>query len=140
MLKLLLSLYFTCYFCYIFYTRVPDYFDGETVMATIKIDGKTNKALANYIVASKQYEINADYPLRKFKDEEKVELIYNPSKPEMAAIYSLWGYWFTWGELIMSVVLLLGLYKLATSITQNPTEQAINDQMETTDEPKKKYD
>jgi hypothetical protein len=109
-------------------------------MATIKIDGKTNKASANYTVASKQYEINADYPLRKFKDEEKVELIYNPSKPEMAAIYSLWGYWFTWGELIMSVVLLLGLYKLATSITQNPTEQAIKDQMETLDEPKKKYD
>jgi hypothetical protein len=110
-------------------------------MATIKIDGKTNKALANYIVASKQYEINADYPLRKFKDEEKVELIYNPSKPEMAAIYSLWGYWFTWGELIMSVVLLLGLYKLATSITQNPTEEALIDQLEITDEePKRKYD
>lgn len=140
MLKLLLSLYFTCYFCYIFYTRVPDYFDGETVMATIKIDSKTSNALANYTIASKQYQINAEYPLRKLKDGETVELIYNPSKPEMAAVYSLWGYWFTWGELIMSVVLLLGLYKLATSITQNPTEQAIKDQMETIDEPKKKYD
>jgi hypothetical protein len=109
-------------------------------MATIKIDSKTSNALANYTIASKQYQINAEYPLRKLKDGETVELIYNPSKPEMAAVYSLWGYWFTWGELIMSVVLLLGLYKLATSITQNPTGQAIKDQMETIDEPKKKYD
>ena len=140
MLKLLLSLYFTCYFCYIFYTRVPDYFDGETVMATIKINSTTNNTFANYTIDSKQYQISADYPLRKLKDGESVELIYNPSKPEIAAVYSLWGYWFTWGELIMSVVLLLGLYKLATSITQNPTEQAIKDQMETADEPKKKYD
>jgi hypothetical protein len=120
---------------------VPDYFDGETVTAIVKIDSKTRNAFANYTIASKQYKINADYPLRKFKDEEKVELIYNPSKPEMADVYSLWGYWFTWGELIMSVVLLLGLYKLATSITQNPTEQALIDQLEIVDEePKRKYD
>lgn len=109
-------------------------------MAIVKINSKTNDALANYTIASKQYQINADYPLRKLKDGESVELVYNPSKPEMAAVYSLWGYWFSWGELIMSVVLLLGLYKLATSITQNPTEQALKDQMETTDKPKKKYD
>ncbi len=120
---------------------MPDYFDGETVIATVKIDSKESNAFANYTIASKQYVINVDYPLRKLKDGESVELIYNPSKPEMAAIYSLWGYWFTWGELIMSVVLLLGLYKLATSITQNPTEEALIDQLEITDEePKRKYD
>ena len=118
---------------------MPDYFDGETVTSIIKIDDKTGKASASYTIAQKQYQVNADYQLRKLNDGETVELIYNPSKPEMAAVYSLWGYWFTWGELIISVVLLLGLYKLATSITQNPTEQALKDQMETTDEPQRKY-
>jgi hypothetical protein len=118
---------------------VPDYFDGETLMATVQVDSKTNHAFANYTIASKQYTINADYPIRKLKDGERIELIYNPAKPEMAAVYRLWGYWFTWGELMMSVVLLLGLYKLATSITQNPTEAALKDQMETPDEPQRKY-
>jgi len=127
MLKLLFSLYFTCYFCYIFYTREPDYFDGELVAAIIKIDSKTNKATANYTIALKQYSINANYPLRKLQDQERVEIIYNPSKPETASIYTLWGFWFTWSELIMSAVLLLGLFQLAVSINKNPTEDLLQE-------------
>jgi len=121
------------------YTRVPDYFDGETITAIVKFDKKTNVSSASYTIATKQYTINADYPLRQLKEGESVELIYNPSKPEIAAVYSLWGYWFTWGELIMSVVLLLGLYKLATSITQNPAEDTLTEQAQMLDTPQRKY-
>lgn len=120
---------------------MPDYFDGETVTAIVKIDTKTGDAFANYTIAIKQYQINADYPLRQLKDGEKVELIYNPSKPEIAAVYNFWGYWFTWGELIMSIVLLLGLYKLATSIVQNPNEKLLDGEVDDIDQlPQRKYD
>ena len=140
MLKLLLSLYFTCYFCYIFYTRTPDYFDGETTTATISINPVTQKAIANFTLASITYSITANYPLRKLKQGDKVEIIYLPSKPEAAVVYSFWGYWITWGELVMSIILLLALYQLAVSITYNPTPEAIIDQMDKEDMPKTKYD
>jgi hypothetical protein len=140
MLKLLLSLYFTCYFCYIFYTRVPDYFDGETVVATIKIDSKTNNATANYVIGSKRYCINANYPLRKLNEGENLEIIYNPSKPEMAAVYSLWGYWFCWGELLMSLILLFALFQLSESIIKNPAEDLLKGEEEIDEAPKRKYD
>jgi hypothetical protein len=140
MLKLLLSLYFTCYFCYIFYTRVPDYFDGETVIATIKINQHTNQATAHYYIASNQYSFNANYPFRKLQDGEKVEVIYNPSKPETASLYSFWGYWFTWGELLMSSILLFALFQLAVSITNNPSENLVNESNDIADIPKRKYE
>ncbi|MFY7965418.1 MAG: hypothetical protein ACOVO1_11005 [Chitinophagaceae bacterium] len=139
MIKLLFTLYFTCYFCYIFYTRVPDYFDGETVEAIIKIDAVNNLPKAVYTINKKVYEIDVKYPFRNLKAGESVTIIYQANQPEKAAVYSLWGYWFTWNELIMSVVLLFGLYKLATSIVQNPTAEALIDQMEKEDEPIRKY-
>lgn len=139
MLKLLFTLYITSYGCFIFYTREPDYFDGETVEAIVKINGDNNSQKAAYTVNKKAYEIDAKYPLRNLKNGETVTIIYQAHQPEKAAVYSLWGYWFTWNELIMSVVLLFGLYKLATSIVQNPTAEALIDQMEKEDEPIRKY-
>lgn len=140
MLKLLLSLYFISYFCYIFYTRTPDYFDGETSNAVITINPITKNAIANFKISAVDFNIDASYPLRKLKQGDKVEVIYLPSNPQTAAVYRFWGYWITWGELLMSVILLLGLYQLAVSITYNPTEAAVLDQMDKEEMPKTKYD
>lgn len=139
MLKLFFTLYFTCYACYIFYTREPDYFDGETINAIINIDTKTNKATATYTVANKTYTINASYPLRALHNQQNIELIYLPQQPEKAVVYSLWGYWFTWGELAMSFILLFAMYQLSVSITKNPTETAIKSQQEVDETAKRKY-
>jgi len=140
MLKLLLSLYFISYFCYIFYTRTPDYFDGETIAATNNINPTTQKATASFTISSKTYTIDTYYPFRQLKQGEKIQIIYLPSKPETAVVYSFWGYWITWGELLMSIILLLLLYQLAVSITYNPTQEAILDQVAIEDLPKSKYD
>ena len=140
MLKLLFSLYLTCYACYIFYSREPDFFDGETVAATIIIDSKTKAATAVYNIENKSYSINADYLFRHFENLQSVELIYLPQHPQKADVYSLWGYWFRWGELLMSSILLLAMFQLAVSITKNPTALALANQQETDEIPKRKYE
>ena len=140
MLKVLLSLYFTCYCCYIFYTREPDYFDGETTTAIINIDSKTKEAIAIYSIANQSYKVKANYPLRQLINQQQIELIYLPQHPEKAAVYSLWGYWFTWGEILMSSVLLFAMYQLAVSITQNPTAASLANQLKIDDVPKRKYE
>lgn len=120
MFKLVFTLYAVCYACFIFYTREPDYFDREIAKATIAI--KNKKAIAFYNVDAKTYSINADYILKSWKNNESTDVIYNPAHPEKACVYSIWGYWFTWGELLLSSVLLFFLYQLALSITKNPAE------------------
>ncbi len=140
MYKFLLTLYFICYACYIFYTRQPDYFNGETTQATITINATTHKATAHYTIASKQYNTNADYPLRKLQEGETINIIYNPSKPEDAAVLSVWGYWITWNELVFSAISLFLLFQLAVSITSNPTEESLKQREQSEDAPLRKYD
>ena len=139
MYKFLLFLYFVCYACYIFYTREPDYFDGENTQAIITIDATTHKATAHYIVSTKHYTINADYPLRKLKAGESINVIYNPSTPENAAVASIWGYWITWEELLFSAISLFLLFQLAVSINKNPTEEVLKEQQQIDNEPQRKY-
>ena len=140
MYKLLLTLYFICYACYIFYTREPDYFDGETTHAFVTLNNKTNKATASYHIQGKQYFIDANYPLRTIENGEVVTIIYNPSKPEVAAVYSFWGYWLTWGELCFSIIALFISYQIAVSITSNPTAESLKEQQTIDDTPKAKYE
>lgn len=120
MFKIVFTLYIVCYACFIFYTREPDYFDGEIANASIII--KDKKAIAYYKVDNKNYSINADYVLKSWKNSESTNVIYNPAHPEKACVYSIWGYWFTWGEMLLSSVLLFLLFQLAVNITQNPSE------------------
>lgn len=121
MLKVLLALYCTSYFCFVFYTREPDYFDGEHTTGIVSM--AVNKTCtASYLVNNMPYVIEANYPLRSLQQGQKIDVIFNPAHPQQAAVYSLWGYWFTWGELLISMVLLFALYQLAVSITKNPTD------------------
>ena len=139
MFKLLLSLYIVCYSCIIFYSREPDYFDGETAHAIIKIDSLQSNATAIFAIKSIQYKVNANYPLRKLVDGQKVEVIYKIATPEKAVIYSIWGYWFKMGELLMSVILLFGFYYLTISITFNPSPEAIKELEDYVETPQRKY-
>ena len=76
---------------------------------------------------------------KRFKNGEKITVLYNPQKPQLANVYSVWGYWLRWEELLVSIFLIIGLYYLATSITQNPNPESLLQQMEEEDKPQRKY-
>lgn len=139
MYKLLIVLYFVCYACYIFYTREPDYFDGEIATATITINPSTKSEFAVFTVMNKTYQVNASYPLRKLVQNEELKVIYKVSEPEVAVVYSFWGYWFKWGELLMSSILLLALFYLSVSITNNPSPESLYQQQNYVETPQRKY-
>jgi hypothetical protein len=118
--RLLFSLYAVCYFCYIFYTRVPDYFDGETAYG--KIEKVNNEVKVNYIVNAIPYSITSKNYFNYFKQNERIEVIYHHSKPNEAAIYHFFTYWFNAKEFLLSLLFLLGSYFVAVALNNNAFE------------------
>lgn len=137
MLKNIFSLYIICFGCYVLFTREPDFFESEKI--TVSIIDSNNHYKANYIIENRTYTINANYLFKRFKNGEKITVLYNPQKPQLANVYSVWGYWLRWEELLVSIFLIIGLYYLATSITQNPNPESLLQQMEEEDKPQRKY-
>jgi hypothetical protein len=141
--KALIILYFVCFGCYLFFTRQPDYLDGEKAPATIHwIYDSTfqrfiPKAIFNTGLAN--YSIDARYVFREWTEGDKTEIIYETGNPEKSAVYAFWGYWITWGELLGSAILLIVLFLIAVSITKNPTPEALIEQLEFKEEKKRKY-
>lgn len=143
MYKGILILYLVCFGCYLLFTRQPDYFDGEKVPAIIQrqiglSDGKpVLKAVFN--TGTKEFSINPDYLFRNISEGQKLTVIYETGTPEKAAVYAFWGYWITWGELVMSVVLCFLLFQIAVSVTNNPSPESLAEQLGYKEEKKKKY-
>ncbi|TXT33268.1 MAG: hypothetical protein FD136_998 [Chitinophagaceae bacterium] len=144
MYKSLFSLYLVIFCCYLLFTRIPDFFDGEKYPATITFlkDSTTNILLpqAKYSIGINKYVVAADYPLVKYTNGEQVEVIVEHEHPEKAAVYRFWGYWISWEELLASVVAAVLLFQVALSITNNPTPEAILEQLSYKEEKKTKYD
>jgi hypothetical protein len=137
MLKPLFFIYAICFGCYILFVRTPDFFDGETMPAIVIKNNDTS--FISYNINKINYKIIANYPLRSLQNNQKVTIIYNVSNAKEAVIYTFWGYWITWGELLMSIILIFLLYQIAVSITSNPSLTAIKDQEETEFAKPKKY-
>lgn len=143
MYKTIVILYLIVFGVYLLFTRQPDYIDGEITIATIR--WQTDSAhlqpipKAVYTIGKDSYAVDARYVLRDLYEGKKVEVIYETPKPEKGAVYGFWGYWITWGELIASVVLLIGLFQIAVVVTKNPTAEALLEQLEYHPEKKKKY-
>ena len=94
-----------------------------------------------YSVGKQEYRINADYAFRSYYAGDKEEVIYNPEAPEKAAVYSWWGYWVTWQELLGSIVLLIVLFQIARSVTRNPTPEGLLSELEDSAPPRRRrYD
>ncbi len=143
MYKYVLILYVTCFPLYILFSRQPDYFDGEITKATIhfkkqSVTGKT-QPFALYTLGKEQYFVDADYLFKSFREGEKVEVIYEGSHPQKGAVYSFWGYWLTWGELIFSIILVAAIFFIAITITKNPTAESLIEQLEDKPARKLKY-
>ena len=144
MYKFISILYFVIFGLYVWFSRQPDYFDGEFAPATIHfvIDNSSQKQVAKaaFTVGTAAYEVNADYLLKNFKQGERVEVIYELSNPKKAAVYAFWGYWLTIGELMASIIIWFVLFQIAIGITSNPTPGALLEQLEYLPEKKTKYD
>lgn len=99
----------------------------------------TQKPFAFFTIAKKEYHVNPAYLFRKFTENEKVEIIYENADPAKAAVYSWWGYWIRWQELLFSIIILMAAMYAATSITKNPTPEALIEQLEDKPAKKRKY-
>jgi hypothetical protein len=143
MIKLIGILYIVCFPVYILFSRQPDYFDGETTKAIIHFhnDSTTHKSqpFGIYTVNERNYAIRAAYLFRSYKEGENITIIFEASQPAKGAVYSVWGYWLRWGEILFSIIFLVVMFRIAVTITSNPTPESLIEQLE--DKPgKRKYD
>ncbi|MCA6488343.1 MAG: DUF3592 domain-containing protein [Chitinophagaceae bacterium] len=142
MTRTLVILFLVCYGAYLITTRQPDFFDGERVPATITLvkskDGLP-QPFAVYHTGYQEYKVNALYPLLDYREGDKVEVIYEASMPSKGTVYHWWGYWFRWQELIPGLVIFVVLFQVAKALTNNPTPEALLEQIEYKEEPKRKY-
>lgn len=143
MIRIAVILYLTCFSLYLLFSRNPDYLDGEITKATIHFvkDSSSQKQApyAFYKTDKKEYSVKADYYFRSFKEGQKVDLIFEASQPKQAAIYNWWGYWITIGEVLFSIGLLIVMYYIAISVTNNPTPEAVMEQLNYKPIKKRKY-
>jgi hypothetical protein len=132
-----------CFPIYVLFSRRPDYFDGELTRGTIHFtNDSTNQVqpFAVYSVNEEEYSVNAAYIFKHYNEGEVVRMIYEASQPEKGAVYSIWGYWLRWGELLFSILLLVVMYRAAVAITSNPTPESLIEQLENEPRKKRKYE
>jgi len=143
MYKGVFILYLVCFGCYLLFTRQPDYFDGVQVPAIItkQLDSLTSKTVlkAVFNTGTKEFSVDPNYLFRNIVEGQQLTVIYETGVPEKGAVYTFWGYWITWGEMLMSVVLCFALFQIAVSVTNNPSPESLIEQMEFKEEKKKKY-
>jgi hypothetical protein len=143
MYKSIFILYLVCFGCYLLFTRQPDYFDGVQVPAIItkQLDSSNNKPIlkAVFNTGTKEYSVDPHYLFRNITEGQQLTVIYETGVPEKGAVYTFWGYWITWGELVMSAILCFALFQVAVSVTNNPSPESLIEQMEFKEEKKKKY-
>jgi hypothetical protein len=143
MYRFVIMLYITCFGLYILFSRQPDYFDGEKITGIVHFlsDSATGKPYpaAVYTINKINYSVNAAYLFKTYKEGQQVDIIYETSQPEKAAVYSLWGYWFKWSEILFSLVLSIAMFQVAVVITKNPTPESLIEQLESKPPSKRKY-
>jgi hypothetical protein len=133
------AFYIVCMFCYILFSRQPDWFDGERTQATVV--ERNDSLLAQYNINRVQHFAPTAYLFRNVKPGDRVQVIYEASQPAYATVYSWWGYWIRWQEILVSLLFFFGLMKAATAITSNPTPESLIDQLEgKEDGRKRRYD
>ncbi len=144
MYKSITILYLVVFSTYIFFTRQPDYLDGEISTTTIHWakDSISKQPIpkAFFSIGKNYYSVDARYVLRDLYEGKRLFVIYEESQPEKAAVYSWWGYWITAGELFGSMVLFIALFQVAVALTKNPTAESLIEQLDYNPEKKRKYD
>lgn len=134
MYKTVAVIYFICFSCYVLFSRVPDYFDGELTQgvvteATYSVKDKHPIVVVNYKIGNEKFKyITNMWFLTSYKPGQKVPIIYNPSNPRVASIYAFIGYWIKWSELFLTAIVFIILFIAAIFITgKNNSSPAIED-------------
>lgn len=123
MYKSLAFLYLVLMFCYVLFSRVPDYFEGEFVpgIVTKKSDGEK---WVQYGVGKATYRTPIKgWGASQVSVGERVSVVYDPGEPEKAAHYSFFSYWFTLPELLASSIVFMVLFFAAVFITGKEEKQ-----------------
>lgn len=130
--KALFLIFIVVFGLYIPFSRTPDFFDGlkSPAMIHFKPDSVTQKQMpfADFSLNGQTtYSVPASYVFRSFKEGQKVEVIYENANPGEGAIYSWWGYWITWKELLFCIVGYILLFQAAKSIVNQPAQESIDE-------------
>ncbi len=111
------------------FSRVPDYFEGEFIEGVVTKAGFSpalNKPelVVDYKAGSETFHYKTNmWFLTTHKTGEKVTVIYDPSNPSQACIFTFIGYWLKWSELFFSIFFFMALFIAAVFITgKNSTE------------------
>jgi len=114
---------------------------GRAVIHYLKDSvSKKLQPLAVYSTGKKTYSVKASYLFRNYKEGEVVDVIYELSQPEKGAVYSWWGYWFTWVEILFSLILIFAFYKISAAVTRNPSPESLLEQLNYKPQKRKKYE
>jgi hypothetical protein len=142
MIKSAIILFLTCFLLYLPFSRVPDYFDSERAPGIIikQGNGSATKIMAVYSEFGKEYKLELDSAEYASKLGKKLELIYELSNPQKAAVRRLWGYWLIPIELAWSFGIFAALLGIAHATTHKPHPSAIAEQLKGEEAPKKKYE
>lgn len=141
--KTAVILYFVCFLCYVLFSRVPDYFDGEftkgmVARATFSVKHSHPVLVIDYKVGHENFTYTTNrWFLTRYKQGQTVTMIYNPSNPAIASMYALIGYWVKPDELFFTVIVFIILFIAAVIITgkNNALSSSMNERST-----KRKYD
>jgi hypothetical protein len=132
--KIVTILFIACYPLFVFYTREPDYQDSDYTKGIIHFiqDSQSHKTepFAFFTYLHQEYAVKAGYLFKRYTEGQKVDIIYDTSDPSDASVYSLWGYWIRWKEVLAFIAIFVGLYQVAVALTNNPTPEALIEELE----------
>ena len=137
MIKAALILFFSCFLLYLPFSREPDYFDSESAPATVVQEG--DSIVAKYNEFGKPFQIKLDPIHYRSKIGTRIEVVYELSHPQKAAVNKIWGYWLLPNELAWSFGVFAVLLGVAYATTHRPHPNAIAEQLKAEEGPKTKY-
>ena len=126
MYKAAVILYIVCFGSYLLLSRSPDYFESDFIKGTVQANSfsdvnKDNSLIISYRVGGQLLQYQTDIWLPKlYNIGDQVTIIYNPSIPQMASLYSITDYWIKWPELIFTAAFFILLFLVAKYITGSP--------------------
>ncbi len=97
MYKVVIIIYFICFLCYVLFSRVPDYFEGDYTKGVVSkaifsVKDKHPVVIVNYRVGKEELQYTSYmWFLTSYKPGQVI--------PRVASIYSFTGYWVRWPEL-----------------------------------------
>jgi hypothetical protein len=124
--KIVIIFYLLSFGCFVLFSRIPDYFDGEFTPGIVKkatFSKETGSPLLeiDFKVGNKNLQyITHTWFLTSYKPGQAVTMIYNPGNPASCSIYAVIGYWIRWPELLFTAAFFIILFLAAKAITGRP--------------------